>query len=88
MEEIANPTKTIIELQIKATIERMHPSASKQLFIPHSDPRKLVSITSGQAECDDRADGASNSVVGSSSTNDDFSETTPGEGKSHCYFKA
>ncbi|KAK6111923.1 hypothetical protein QQG55_45605 [Brugia pahangi] len=77
--EETNPSKTSVERQIKATIERTHPSILKQQFLPHSESRKVISTTSGHPECDERADGTSCSVAGSTSTNDDFLQTTPGE---------
>ncbi|KAL3989835.1 hypothetical protein ACH3XW_29225 [Acanthocheilonema viteae] len=79
LEEVTNPAKTSVDRQIKATIERTHPFMSKQQFMPHSGSRKVISTTSEHLECDDRADGTSCSVAGSTSTNDDFLQTTPGE---------
>uniref|UniRef100_A0A1I7VNL2 PH domain-containing protein n=1 Tax=Loa loa TaxID=7209 RepID=A0A1I7VNL2_LOALO len=78
-EEVTNSAKTAVERQIKANIERTHPSISKQQFAPHSDSRKIISTTSGRSESDDRADGTPCSVAGSMSTNDDFLQSTPGE---------
>lgn len=80
LEETTNPVKTTVERQIKATIERTHPFVSKQQSISHSESRKVLSTTSGHPECDERADGTSCSAAGSTSTNDDFVQTAPGEG--------
>ncbi|EJW75091.1 hypothetical protein WUBG_14001, partial [Wuchereria bancrofti] len=86
--EETSPSKTAVERQIKATIERTHPSILKQQFMPHSESRKVISTTSGHPECDERADGTSCSVAGSTSTNDDFLQTTPGESNTYLYLVA
>uniref|UniRef100_A0A915PG80 Protein-tyrosine-phosphatase n=1 Tax=Setaria digitata TaxID=48799 RepID=A0A915PG80_9BILA len=78
-EEVVNVVKTGVERQFKATVERTHPSVSKQQGISHSESRKGISTAAGHLECDERADGMSCSVAGSTSTNDDFLQTTPGE---------
>ncbi|VDK83745.1 unnamed protein product [Litomosoides sigmodontis] len=79
LEETTSPVKTTVERQIKATIERCHPFAPKQQSISHSESRKVLSTTGGHPEYDERADGTSCSAAGSTSTNDDFLQTTPGE---------
>ncbi|CAG9531883.1 unnamed protein product [Cercopithifilaria johnstoni] len=78
LEEVTNPVETSVERQIKATIERTHPFILKQ-SMPHLESRKVISITSGHPECDNRANEISCSVAGSTSANNDFLQTTPGE---------
>lgn len=85
MEEVTNPVKTSVERQIKANIERTHPFMSKQQFLPHSEFRKVASTIGGHTDYDDRTDGTSGSAAGSTSTNDDFLQTTPGE-SNNLYF--
>ncbi|VDK84348.1 unnamed protein product [Onchocerca ochengi] len=82
LEEVTNPAETNVDQLIKANIERTHPSVSKQQFVPHSESRKAFLTTTEHSECDDRVDGTLCSVAGSTSTNDDFLQTTPGESKS------
>lgn len=80
-EEEANRAKTELDRQIEATIERMLPAELKEQFMSQSDSRKAFSAVSGggHLEFDDRADGMSCSAAGSTSTNEDFLQTTPGE---------
>ncbi|VDK79982.1 unnamed protein product [Gongylonema pulchrum] len=77
VEEEINRAKMESSREMEERIARMLPPDLREQFLAQSCYRKTASTTSGHSECDDRA-----SAAGSTSTNDDFMQVTPGESKS------